>query len=51
LCSTPSSSKGSRATAPSTCPTGLHPDRQGVEVIVERILPTVETFLGRIQQR
>jgi acyl-CoA thioesterase-1 len=32
-------------------PDGLHPTAKGVEVIVERILPTVETFLARIQQR
>jgi acyl-CoA thioesterase-1 len=29
-------------------PDGLHPTAKGVEVMVERILPTVETFLARI---
>lgn len=29
-------------------PDGLHPNRQGIEKIVELILPTVETFLGRL---
>jgi acyl-CoA thioesterase I len=29
---------------------GLHPNRQGVETIAARILPTVETFLDRIRQ-
>ena len=32
-------------------PDGVHPSAKGVEVIAERILPTVESFLGRIQQR
>jgi acyl-CoA thioesterase-1 len=32
-------------------PDGLHPTAKGVESIVERILPSVETFLGRITQR
>jgi len=32
-------------------PDGLHPTAKGVEVIVERILPTVETFLSRLPQR
>jgi acyl-CoA thioesterase-1 len=32
-------------------PDGLHPTAKGVERIVERILPTVETFLARITQR
>jgi len=32
-------------------PDGLHPTARGVEVIVERILPTVETFLARLQKR
>src|SRR5215218_1531781 len=32
-------------------PDGLHPTAKGVEVIVERILPSVETFLDRVQQR
>lgn len=32
-------------------PDGLHPTAQGVARIVERILPTVETFLARIAQR
>lgn len=31
-------------------PDGLHPTAKGVEVIVERILPTVETFLSRLQR-
>ncbi len=30
-------------------PDGLHPTAKGVEVIVERILPTVETFIQRIR--
>ncbi|MCB5174577.1 arylesterase [Microvirga lenta] len=30
---------------------GIHPTAKGVEIIVERILPTVETFLARISQR
>jgi len=30
---------------------GLHPTAKGVEVIVERILPSIETFLTRITQR
>ncbi len=30
-------------------PDGLHPNRQGVEKIVEGILPSVETFLGRLE--
>jgi acyl-CoA thioesterase-1 len=29
-------------------PDGLHPSAEGVKVMVERVLPTVETFLGRI---
>ena len=29
-------------------PDGIHPTARGVEVIVERILPTVETFLARL---
>ena len=32
-------------------PEGLHPTAEGVKVIVERMLPTVESFLSRIQQR
>jgi acyl-CoA thioesterase-1 len=32
-------------------PDGLHPTAKGVEIIVERILPTVESFLARIAQR
>ena len=32
-------------------PDGLHPTAKGVEVIVERILPTVETFLARLQRK
>nr|WP_230530572.1 arylesterase [Microvirga roseola] len=32
-------------------PDGIHPTAEGVEKIVERILPTVETFLARISQR
>jgi len=30
-------------------PDGLHPTARGVEVIVERILPTVEAFLSRLK--
>ncbi|EIM25287.1 arylesterase [Microvirga lotononidis] len=30
---------------------GMHPTAKGVEVIVERILPSVESFLARISQR
>ena len=29
-------------------PDGLHPTARGVEIIVERMLPTVETFLARL---
>jgi acyl-CoA thioesterase-1 len=29
-------------------PDGMHPSAEGVKVMVERVLPTVETFLGRI---
>jgi acyl-CoA thioesterase-1 len=29
-------------------PDGLHPTAKGVEAIVERILPTVETFIARL---
>ncbi|MBB3021242.1 acyl-CoA thioesterase-1 [Microvirga lupini] len=32
-------------------PDGLHPTAKGVEIIVERILPTVESFLARLAQR
>ncbi|WP_114944289.1 arylesterase [Microvirga calopogonii] len=32
-------------------PDGLHPTAKGVEVIVERILPSVESFLARLAQR
>nr|WP_246718854.1 arylesterase [Microvirga terrestris] len=32
-------------------PDGLHPTAKGVEIIVERILPTIEGFLARIAQR
>jgi acyl-CoA thioesterase-1 len=32
-------------------PDGLHPTAQGVEIIVGRILPTVESFLGRLSNR
>ena len=32
-------------------PDGMHPTAKGVEVIVERILPTVESFLGRLSHR
>jgi acyl-CoA thioesterase-1 len=32
-------------------PDGLHPTAKGVEIIVGRILPSVETFLARIAQR
>lgn len=31
-------------------PDGLHPSAEGVRVIVERILPSVETFLGRLDR-
>ncbi len=30
-------------------PDGLHPSAEGVQVIVERILPSVETFLARLK--
>lgn len=32
-------------------PDGLHPTVKGVEIIVDRILPTVESFLTRLTQR
>lgn len=32
-------------------PDGMHPTAKGVEIIVERILPTVESFLARLTQR
>jgi acyl-CoA thioesterase-1 len=32
-------------------PDGLHPTAQGVERIVQGILPSVETFLDRIKRR
>jgi acyl-CoA thioesterase-1 len=32
-------------------PDGIHPTAQGIRVIVERILPTVETFLARLRVR
>ncbi|WP_229428358.1 arylesterase [Microvirga pudoricolor] len=32
-------------------PDGLHPTAKGVEVIVERILPSVETFLATLPKR
>jgi acyl-CoA thioesterase-1 len=32
-------------------PDGMHPTAKGVEIIVERILPSVETFLARLSQR
>lgn len=32
-------------------PDGMHPTAKGVEIIVERILPSVETFLSRLTQR
>jgi acyl-CoA thioesterase-1 len=32
-------------------PDGLHPTARGVEIIVQRILPTVESFLGRLSNR
>jgi acyl-CoA thioesterase-1 len=32
-------------------PDGLHPTAKGVEIIVERILPSVESFLARLAQR
>jgi acyl-CoA thioesterase-1 len=31
-----------------TLPDGLHPTAEGVKIIVDRILPSVETFLGRL---
>lgn len=37
---------GDRALA---LPDGLHPTARGVEIVVERILPTVETFLSRLR--
>lgn len=30
---------------------GMHPTAKGVEIVVERILPTVESFLARLTQR
>jgi acyl-CoA thioesterase I len=30
---------------------GLHPTAKGVDIIVQRILPSVETFLARLTQR
>ena len=32
-------------------PDGLHPTAKGIEIIVARILPTVESFLARLSQR
>ncbi|WP_262298782.1 arylesterase [Microvirga sesbaniae] len=32
-------------------PDGMHPTARGVEIIVERILPSVESFLARLSQR
>ena len=32
-------------------PDGLHPTAKGVEIIVERITPSVESFLARLSQR
>ena len=32
-------------------PDGLHPTAKGVEIIVERILPSVESFIARLTQR
>jgi acyl-CoA thioesterase-1 len=29
----------------------MHPTAKGVEIIVERILPSVESFLARLSQR
>ena len=29
----------------------MHPTPEGVDIIVERILPSVETFLSRLTQR
>jgi acyl-CoA thioesterase-1 len=34
-----------------TQPDGLHPTAKGVEVIVARILPSVETFLAHVARR
>lgn len=41
---------GVSGAAPSLAlPDGLHPSAEGVRLIVERILPSVETFLGRLK--
>ena len=32
-------------------PDGLHPTAKGIDIIVARILPTVESFLARLSQR
>jgi acyl-CoA thioesterase I len=32
-------------------PDGIHPTARGVEIIVQRILPTVESFIGRLSNR
>ena len=32
-------------------PDGMHPTAKGVEIIVERILPSIESFLARLSQR
>jgi acyl-CoA thioesterase-1 len=34
-----------------TLPDGLHPTEKGVALIVERILPSVEELIGRVQKR
>ncbi|SEE57891.1 acyl-CoA thioesterase-1 [Rhizobiales bacterium GAS188] len=34
-----------------TLPDGLHPNAEGVKVIVDKILPTVETFIGKLAAR
>ena len=44
----PFSWTGWRATATSTFPTVFTRPPEGVEIIVERMLPTVETFLARL---
>jgi acyl-CoA thioesterase-1 len=30
---------------------GIHPTPQGVDIIVKRIMPTVEAFLGPLRQQ
>ena len=45
-----SSSTASRATRSSTSPTALHPTAEGVEAIVQKILPSVEALLKQVKQ-